>query len=253
MRTSKKLLLLLTVVVITFGGACGGASDVRVNSAPAASGKAVPDDFGKGERDDPATLSTAQVLHLDWSPAPNFQAFVDWSDAAVTGRVTAIAPARWNTRDNREPTGSTGLRFRDATVFVDTVVYDSAKLPVKAGQELTVRLYGDDTDTGPEVGGAGPVKKYNKITGPVAVGDEVLWVLATIKFGMNDGTTDDVVKLVTDFFGAWRIDRGAGQAKNAEPARTVPVEALVGRLRAERQSPSDPGSNGKRGKVNPLE
>lgn len=189
-------------------------------------------------------------LGLDWSPPPNFAKFVEWSHAAVIGRVTTIGPKRVNVRDGTEG-GVLAMEFRDATVQVDEVLYDSANLPTKAGQSLTVRLLGDGTNTGKDVHGAEPVEKSNAISGPVAVGDRVLWVLGMAQFPFMDGSTEATPKLVADYYGAWRI--GADLlAQSVVPARSVPLAALAAKLKAERATPSD-GRTGQRGRVNPLE
>lgn len=197
-------------------------------------------------------LHTEGEAILDWSPAPNFAKFVEWSHAAVVGRVTAVGASRWNFPGKTRPPEETfTMEFRDATIEVQEVIYDSPTLPAKAGQALTVRLYGNGSDSGERVEGAEPVRRYNAISGPVAVGDRVLWVLGLAQFPFTDGSTEPIPKLVGDYYGAWRI--GADLlAMNVLPARTVPFAALVGRLKAERATPTN-GATGARGRVNPLE
>jgi hypothetical protein len=198
-------------------------------------------------------------LVADWAPAPNFPTFVKWSDAAVTGRVAAITPARWSTPNGEADPSPPGIdkpvawMYQDVRLVVDEVVYDSPKVPTRPGQTIIVRLLGDGTETGIEVGGAEPVKHLNAISGPVAVGDRVLWVLNETEFRFTDNRPERVVRLRTDFFGAWRIGTSL-VAESLEARRTVPLTALVAKLRAERATPTTlPPSAQFRGQVNPLE
>ena len=188
----------------------------------------------------------------EWGPAANFAQFVKLSNAAIIGRVSGISPARWNTPDGSTPAeGPDAMKFRDATVMVDEVVFDSSTLPVKAGETMTVRLLGDGTPTGSAIDGAEGIRYFNEISGPVAVGDRVLWVLGLAKFPLTDGTTVATPKLAADYFGSWIIGADV-VARSLVPARTVPLAALVAKFRTERATPTDAGT-GSRGKVNPLE
>jgi hypothetical protein len=253
MKRSLALAAVLLVAVLL--AACSGKSDtgVKVNG-PAA---APPPKLGtNGEPDDPSTLSTdSGGAVYEWAAAPNLASFVSNSHAAVVGRVVNIGPARWNTKDGA-PGDERALQFRDATLVVDEVVYDSATLKVAVGKELQVRLTGDGTDTGTAVAGAAPVRRVNALSGPVAVGDKVLWVLGMAQFPFNDGMTtvrtEAIPKLVTDFYGAWKVDSAADRALSILSARTVPFRALVLKLKVERATPSPTGV-GSRGRVNPLE
>lgn len=252
----------VVMVIAMLAGACGGAGakpSASVSISPAAA--SAPPKFGtNGEPDDPSTLDRPEDSHshLDWAPAPNFASFVAHSHAAVVGRVTNIGPAQWNTSDGKPTADERGWKFRDAILEVEQVVYDSQQLRVQTGQQLTIRLFGDGTDTGTAVEGAEPVKHANAISGPVAVGDRVLWVLEALRFAFlgpdmsTPARLEDVVKLMTHFYGAWLVDLVADQAKSVVPSRTVPFQALVGRLKAERANPGDTG-RGTRGRDNPLE
>jgi hypothetical protein len=248
---------LVAVLVAVASAGCGGSgsdAEVRVNGPAAA-----PPKFGtNGEPDDPSTLDKPEDSQpeAEWAPAPNFASFVTASHAAIVGRVLSIAPARWNTK-NGKPADARALVFRDATVAVDEVIYDSATLSVKAGQQLTVRLLGDGTDTGAHVD-AGPIQRTNAISGPVATGDTVLWVLGMAQFPflnddmMSTARIEPIPKLVADFYGAWRIDVAADRAISALPVRTVPYRALVTKLKAVRAVPGTTGV-GTLGRDNPLE
>jgi hypothetical protein len=143
--------------------------------------------------------------------------------------------------------------YQDVSLVVDEVVYDSPKVPARPGQTITVRLNGDGTDSGDEVGGAAPVRRVNALSGPVAVGDRVLWVLVRGDFTFTDNRAEQTVMLNTDFYGAWRIGTSL-VAENLEIRRSVPLAALIAKLRAERATPTTlPQSDQFRGKVNPLE
>ncbi|HVF76146.1 MAG TPA: hypothetical protein VM938_14000 [Acidimicrobiales bacterium] len=186
----------------------------------------------------------------DWAPPPNFAKFVQWSHAAVIGRVTAIAPPRWNTTDNQPD--EHGVMFRDAQLAVEEVIYNAPELPATVGTTVTVRLTGDGSETGPATHGAEPIRHLNAIAGPVAAGDKVLWVLGMDDFPFRGGTTEKTPRLVYDYFGAWRITSEL-LALNPQPLRTVPLAPLVAKLKAVRAAPPSTGNTGTQGKLNPIE
>jgi hypothetical protein len=258
MKKTRLIPLAFATLAAVVGAACGGGhgpSVVASGAAPPASPKYGVD----GAPDDPSALDQpGQHGVWDWTPAPNFAFFVKNSHAAVKGQVVEMSAPRFNTKDGTPTADERAMVFRDATLAVEDVLYDSSELHVTPGQKLVVRLMGDGTDTGARVDGAGPVKHTNAISGPVAKGDTVLWVLAVSQFPfMNDdmmtlARTEAVPKLFTDLYGAWLVDLVADKAKSIVPNRTVPYRALAARLRAERQFPSD-DKRGTRGRENPQE
>jgi hypothetical protein len=241
------------------GAACGTAADrsggVAANGSPTGvDGSKLGKD---GAPDDPSTLTQGKGgRFIEWAPPPNLASLVTYSHAAVVGRVTAMGEARWNTKTGA-PDPDMGLQFRDATISVEKAVYDSEQLRVTVGGSLQVRLMGDGTNTGPglEVPG-GVVTHYNAISGPVAVGDRVLWVLGMAQFPINDRektvAVEPIPRLVADFFGAWTVDGASDTARSLLPIRTVPFSALLAKLKLERAAPSPTGS-GTKGQLNPLE
>lgn len=260
----------LALALLVATAACGGREKAGVTAAgaegppsgnPNGPGIIPPPEsegYQKADPTYPLTPGEGKMVS-DWVPAPNFPAFVKWSDAAVTGRVTAITPSRWNTPNAEadfapsEPDKPMAWMYRDVSLVVDEVVYESPKLPARRGQTITVRLMGDGTENGEEVHGAGPVKHLNALSGPVAVGDRVLWVMTATDFKFTDNRGEPAVRLTTDYFGAWRIGTSL-VAESLEARRTVPLAALVAKLRAERATPTTlPTSAQFRGQVNPLE
>jgi hypothetical protein len=262
----------MALAVLLASAACGGSEKAGVTAAGAEgppsgnpNGPAIissPESEGYEDNLPDPTFPVADrsgPLVADWAPAPNFPAFVKWSDAAVTGRVATITPARWSTPNGEADPSPPGLDkpmawlYQDVSLVVDEVVYDSPKIPARPGQTITIRLLGDGTETGTEVGGAPPVKHLNAISGPVAVGDRVLWVLTETEFRFTDNRAERVVRLRTDFYGAWRIGTSL-VAESLEQRRSAPLPLLVARLRAERATPTTlPPSDQYRGQVNPLE
>lgn len=186
-----------------------------------------------------------------WASIPTNR-LANWSDDAVVGVVTAITEARWNQASGEpweeaddEPVA---WLYRDATVRVEELLWASEKLPVAKGEDVVVRLYGDGTASGYEMEGVAGIRYANERSGPVELGATVLFVLMREAFNMREGPVNAVV-LVNGFQGNWTL-RG-GKAVSADPERTVPADALIRRLKAERARGIDP--NDRRGVRDPLE
>jgi len=112
----------------------------------------------------------------DFANAP-FEVSVRHTQAALVVTVTSVGEARWNTEDGRVPTenSSTWIPYRPARVVVDEVLWRRAGAhEVRAGEELDLYLWGDGSNTGPDVGGLPPVTKFNQLSGPFEVGDRKL-------------------------------------------------------------------------------
>lgn len=257
----RPIAAVVLVVAVGFAGGCAEKTGVTAagaegDRAPVLHGPSpvpAPDEsYAPHTIPDMSKVSNESgPMVFDWAPPPNFSKLVSWSDAAVTGRVTAISEPRWNVPAGGQP-DQLAIRFRDASFAVDEVIYDSQKVRVAPGTVLTVRLKGDGSEGGPDLHGAEPVKKLNQLAGPVSVGDRMLWVLATDDFPFRDGTSEPVVKLSADYFSSWKI--GADLlALNPHPQRTVPLTPLVAKLKAERLTPTDIKNNSQRGIINPLE
>lgn len=170
--------------------------------------------------------------------------FATESDAAIVGDVLSVSEPRWNSmtgepwRRDPEALGRTAtpLQYRDSTVSVERVLYESDELPVQRGSNVTVRLYGSGDTTGTEVDGLGYSATFDQISGPLLVGSRVLLVLKREVFGMQ-GPSEEwpmVNRLMNHFQGNWRIE--GQRAVNADPKRTVAdVEELIRALIEERE------------------
>lgn len=171
---------------------------------------------------------------------------VQTSHAAVTGVVTNVTPARWNSVDGREFCPSVfDLRgrhqFRDVTVRVATSVFDSATLPAKPGTEVTFRVFGDGTPTGHEVAenADGSVIYQNQVDGSYDLGSTVLVLLAQIdNFPMADGPAT-VNQVVGSWMGNWTVDLVNNQAVSVQQGRSVPLDKLLARIATERTIGAD--------------
>lgn len=125
------------------------------------------------------------------------------------------------------------------------MIFDSEDLQVARGENVEVLLLGDGTNTGPRVPAAA-IERFNAISGPVDVGDEVLWVLTNSPGFVDEGST---ILLRASYLGNWRTENG--RAVNALPARSLPRDEVVRLLREERAAEYRPDDN--RGAGDPRE
>lgn len=227
------------LVLITAMGlsACGGSGSVDEASERLSEATSPPPEGT-------ATPSPTRETIVEWI-SPGWSSFVHHSDAAVVGEVTAISDA-FRLADRREEQDYDDAdRGRHATLQVDRVIFDSEDLQVARGENVEVLLLGDGTNTGPRVPAAA-IERFNAISGPVDVGDEVLWVLTNSPGFVDEGST---ILLRASYLGNWRIENG--RAVNALPARSLPRDELVRLLREERAAEYRPDDN--RGAGDPRE
>lgn len=241
--------LVVAIGLSAVGSACASAPRVQLSRA------APSDEFLKPPPPSPSAAADGTV---EITEPGSFNAFVNGSEAAVTGTITNVSEPKWNstsgeawTRDGSGKTQATPTLYRDVLVHVTEVPYASNGINASPGDDITVRLYGDGSATGGEVGGGPPGMRWNEISGPVQTGTQVLFVLYRGPFYIqkSDGYTEvEVIRLFGHFYGNWKIENGT--AVNADRRRTVPVEPLKQRIREERAAGLRPGDQS--GRYNPL-
>lgn len=158
------------------------------------------------------------------------------SDAAVVVHVESVADPRWNSSDGRVWTrtrydsamDATPLTFRTATVTVRKVVFGPAG--IAAGDTLSLRLFGDGTDTGAEIDGADV--RFNQISGTFEPGSDHLVLLRRDVFPMETEAAEWPVvwQLANHGFASWEVDPD-GAAVQAVTGDVTHASALVRRIR----------------------
>ena len=163
------------------------------------------------------------------------------SAAGVLGKITAVAPPRWNSKDGKKwcpPLDGLVLPivYRDVTVRVSEVAFASDRLAPKAGEEVIIRTFGDGTPTGSKAVKFenGQSLHENEADGRFETGKEVfLFVSVWDQFPTETGS--ETVNQVTGSWGGnFEIDRSKDVAKSVEPGRTVSLRSLVARAQKER-------------------
>lgn len=167
-------------------------------------------------------------------------ALVSFSHAGIVGEVTSVGASRWNSTDGKEWEGNldpmgrviSAIPFRNITVRVDRVLFDSDRLRVKPSDELVIRAH---------LGYPG--------SGTFEHGSTVLVLLARSGMPFEDGHADEAIEVFGAFDGSWR--RQGDEARSTHPGRNAPFDALVSRILEERhvgRNPDrDPGTE-----TNPL-
>lgn len=202
---------------------------VLLAAIAAGCGRAAPD-VESGGVDDESVAMEFSLLGMNELAAT--------SAAGVVATVEAVSSPRWNSVDGREWSrnehpGSPGApqRYRQATITVKEVLFESERLQPTVGAQLTVHLYGDGSDTGAAVDAVNPVARWNAISGPFAAGESKLLLLDVDLFA-TDSDEREVVRLRNHFQGQWTIERG--RATSLDSRRTVDATALRARIEAER-------------------
>lgn len=210
------------------------------------------------QRSGNTVADTSQDCIADSVAPPGINRFVNGSDAAVIGHVESISDPKWNSTDGRsfgmrDASHVYPMRYREATLTVKEVLWKTANVDTSAGESLTVRVRGDGSASGCKSDIApGERVRTNEGAGMVAQGTDVLWVLKRAPFYLKDGDKmrqETFVTIAGSFLGNWKVE--SDTAVNLSHARTVPFDALVNRLRAERARGFQPNDNS--GRYNPLE
>jgi hypothetical protein len=163
------------------------------------------------------------------------------SQAAVVVKVQEVGKPRWNSADG-EPWSALPdtpesytipMRYRDATVTVTSVIYDSKDLQLKEGDTTVIRLYGAGEPGGATVDLPYATTTWNQIGGHVSAGDTALVVLARRSYPMREGLQEQLV-VVGHYQGSWRVVDGI--AVSDDPQRSVSLADLSHVLDNERLS-----------------
>lgn len=189
---------------------------------------------------------------------------VNISDAAIIGTITEISEARWNSSDGKSwkwtdaPEGASTTVpniYRDLSIVVEKVIFSDSDLPLKSGDSVVARIFGDGSATGEVVGLFGHgTAHFNQLYGDVRVESKVFVVMhmgrwPTWQRGTPDVTWERIVSIGGYWQGYWVIE--GDQATNLVPARTVPLEPLIARMQTEREHGRD-RSRDENTIVNPL-
>lgn len=162
---------LLAVAILS---ACDPGAEVGfVNAGDVPVNTSAPEEHSEK---DAGSDDGTQTVAVEFVP-DSFNAFVHWSDLAVVGSVTKVSePVRFDDGHGRFAHAPSVERFgRWATVSVDAVIFEDPKAEAEVGDAIEMFLFGDGSSTGPEYCCG---FRENDISGPVSVGDRVLWVLA---------------------------------------------------------------------------
>jgi hypothetical protein len=158
---------------------------------------------------------------------------------AVVGKVTNIAPTRYNTPDGRftDAPNAAVFRMRAVTLEVASVVWsappvDEGQIP-KVGDDLDVWFLGDGTETGIDIGGLPLVSRGNQLDGPVSVGDTKLLLLAEGLVYAGGTYPEDVIPglaVATCYYSNFDVT-GDDEATNAlDPSLRLAISGLPGRI-----------------------
>jgi hypothetical protein len=229
--TTRKTRLLVVVAGIAAlavtGTACGGGSSAAARK-PAASTTATA----------PTTVPTPVVADsLYGFQGINFLA--NEANLGVIGTVTAISRSTLYMfplpHEDGYPQQYGQKQTHDVTILVQRVIFDSPDATATVGQPLTITVEDGDEDVTTPSGVAIPKAD---LPGHYEVGAKVLALLIHVpKFPAPNGTRDTFVS-AEGYQGNWTV--AGDTAKNANPKRSVPLEALIGRIIAERKSGRNP-------------
>jgi hypothetical protein len=237
MRTDATLtIVVVTLIVSSCARVDRPVQTVSSQAAPAATGECIS----------------------DLGAPPSINGIVNGSDAGVVAHVDGVSPPKWNSTDGQrfergDPSGVAPWTYRDATVTVKEVLWQTPKVETSPGETLQVRIQGAGTATGCMVEiGPGERVREDQLSGPVSAGTDVLWILRVRPFAFKDGNrmkSESSLMIAGYFDGNWKIENGS--AVSLSKARSVPYDALVNRLRAERARGMHPEDRS--GQEDPLE
>jgi hypothetical protein len=233
----KSLAVALAALVIA--GACGDPSSVTGEGSAAVTVptlRVAPCPGGEGGiyEEIPMGINTLSAI----------------SDAVVLADVVDVGTPRWNSNDGRScpPAGTRKVKYRDIAVKVTEVVAGSPKLNPAVGDELVVMSFCDEAFTAADADPAGCGERND---GPWSGGSGTLLILCTWDDFPTEGGERSVIQLTGSWGGHWEVDRASDTARSSVPGRTVPLGALLQRIRDERKRGWDPGRD-EGTRTNPL-
>lgn len=193
----------------------------------------------------PSATLVQEDIHLTMAE-PDLDRLIEDTDIAIVGRIRSVSTPIWNSADgeawtplpNARGIQATPLRYRKVDVEIEEMLFSNLQQGPAVGEVITVRFYGDGTNTGAEVDGATPnTVRWNRISGTAELGDRRLFLLRNDGFPMQGPVSSwpTTYQLVDHGRGNWQLEGG----KAIQSLGTIkrPLTSLSAMVRAQATRP----------------